>query len=290
MKKKLELSIHGKKVKITPTTIIVHLIAVLIGVIWILPVIGIVMVAIRPMSEVLHGWWNFEEFHLTFDNFTEALTSPTTMLSVGLLNSFIVASLATLLPIFVAAMAAYSFARFSFKMKTYLFILIVVLMAFPQQMVAIPIFQIMIHLGLIDTYLGLILLHTAWGLPWIILFLRNFFLTLPVEVEEAARVDGASDFQIFTRIVLPMSLPALLSVATLQFTWVWNDFFFALLILYSSDKLVAIQRLVWMKGKYHTPWGMLSAGAISVMAVPIIIYAVLQKYYVKGMVGWVGKG
>jgi len=143
---------------------------------------------------------------------------------------------------------------------------------------------------LINTYLGLILVHTAWGLPWIILFLRNFFLTLPIEVEEAARVDGASDFQIFLRIVLPMSLPALLSVTALQFTWVWNDFFLALLIIYSPDKLVATQRLVWMKGKYHTPWDTLCAGAILVMIVPVIIYAVFQKYYVKGMVGWVIKG
>ena len=272
------------------STIVTHIIAWLIAVIWILPVVGIFMVAIRPIREVLHGWWNFKELHLTIDNFKTALYHPTTPLGRGLINSFIIASFATIIPIFVAALAAYGFARFSFPIKTYLFLFIVVIMAMPQQMVAIPLFQIMINLGLVNRYFGLILVHTAWGLSWIILFLRNFFLTLPIEVEEAARVDGASDFQIFLRIVLPMSLPALLSVTALQFTWVWNDFFFALLILYDPDKLVATQRLVWMKGKYHTPWDTLCAGAILTMMVPVLIYAILQKYYVKGMVGWVIKG
>ncbi|MEX2702318.1 MAG: carbohydrate ABC transporter permease [Candidatus Baldrarchaeota archaeon] len=276
------------KVKIS--TIVAHVVALLIGVVWILPVVSIFMVAIRPIREILHGWWNFKEFHPTLKNFVEALNHPTTPLGRGLLNSFIIASLAMITPVFIAALAAYAFARFSFPIKTYLFLTIIIMMAMPQQMVAIPLFQIMIKLGLINTYLGLILVHTAWGLPWIILFLRNFFLTLPIEVEEAARVDGASDFQIFLRIVLPMSLPALLSVTALQFTWVWNDFFLALLIIYSPDKLVATQRIVWMKGKYHTPWDTLCAGAVLVMIVPVLVYAILQKYYVKGMVGWVIKG
>jgi len=165
--------------KIKVSRVAAHIIAALIGIIWFLPILGIIMVAIRPIREVLDGWWNFDVFHLTLDNFKNALTSPTALLGSGLKNSVIVA-----------------------------------LMAMPQQMVAIPIFQILVNLKLIDSYIGLILVHTAWGLPWIILFLRNFFLTLPTEVEEAARVDGASDFTIFRKIVLPMTLPAILSVVS----------------------------------------------------------------------------
>jgi len=276
--------------KIKVSTIVANIIAWIIAIIWILPVVGIFMVAIRPIREVLHGWWDFSEFHSTYENFIGVLNHPTLPLSTGLANSLIIATFATIIPIFIAALAAYGFARFSFPIKTYLFVVIVVIMAMPQQMVAIPLFQIMVKLNLVNTYLGLILVHTAWGLPWIILFLRNFFLTLPIEIEEAAKVDGASDFQIFAKIVLPMSMPALLSVAALQFTWVWNDFFFALLFIYSSDKLVATQCLAWMKGKHHVPWDLLSAGAILVMAIPVIVYTLLQKYYVRGMVGWVIKG
>lgn len=263
-----------------------HLIAALIGFIWILPILGIFMVAIRPIREVLDGWWNFREFHLTLDNFKNALTSPTAQLGSGLKNSILIASFATVIPIFIAALAAYSFARFTFRIRTYLFLVIVALMAMPQQMVAIPIFQILANLRLLDSYIGLILVHTAWGLPWIILFLRNFFLTLPAEVEEAARVDGASDFTIFRKIVLPMTLPAILSVTALQFTWVWNDFFLALLILLTPEKYVAVQRLVWMKGQFHVPWDMMTAGALLVMIFPVVVYVLLQKYYVQGMVGF----
>ncbi|MFQ5821424.1 MAG: carbohydrate ABC transporter permease [Candidatus Heimdallarchaeota archaeon] len=267
--------------------IIAHIIAVLIAIIWILPLIGIFMVAIRPINEILNGWWNFAEFNPTLGNFRTAFSE----LSSGFTISLMIASFATIVPIFIAALAAYSFARFSFAIRTYLFLLIVALMAIPQVMVAIPIFQIMKNLKLINTYQGLILVHTAWGLPWIILFLRNFFLTLPTEIEEAGRVDGASDFTIFRKIVLPMSLPALLSVTALQFTWVWNDFFLALLILLSPTKFVVVRRLVWLKGQFQTPWDLLSAGAILVMIVPVVVYALLQKYYVQGMVGWgVGKG
>ena len=116
-------------------------------------------------------------------------------------------------------------------------------------------------------------------------------MTLPVEVEEAGRIDRATDFQIFRRIVLPMSKPALLSVTALQFTWVWNDFFLALLLLFTPEKFVVVQRLVWMKGQFHTPWDLMSAGALLVMIIPVLVFVLLQKYYVQGMVGWgVGKG
>jgi len=277
-----------RKVKIT--TILAYIVGLTLGIIWILPIIGIIMVSIRPIDEVLNGWWRFDEFHLTLDNYIKALNHPTNPLSVGLLNSFLVAIPATILPIIIGAMAAYGFARYSFKMKTYLFIFIVILMAVPQQMVAIPLYLILVRLGLINHLIGLIIVHIAWGLSWIILFFRNYFSQLPIEIEEAARVDGASDIQIFFQIVLPVSIPALLSVTALQFTWVWNDFFFALLIIYSPNRYVATQMLAFMKGRYLTPWGLLSAGAIMVMMVPVVIYLLLQQYYVKGMVGWVIKG
>lgn len=277
--------------KIQINKIIAQILAILIAVIWILPLIGIAMVAIRPIREVLDGWWNFSDFNPTTENFQVAISSPTTNLGRGLLNSMLVASFATIIPILIAALAAYSFARFNFRFKTYLFILIVALMAIPQVMVAIPLFRIMNTIGLLDTYSGLILAHSAWGLPWIILFLRNFFLTLPNEVEEAGRIDGATDLQIFRKIVLPMTLPALLSVTALQFTWVWSDFFLALLLLFTPEKFVVVQRLVWMKGQFQTPWDLMTAGALIVMVIPVLVYVLLQKYYVQGMVGWgVGKG
>ncbi len=276
--------------KIRKTTIIIHIIAWSVALIWVLPFIGILMTAIRPFAEISHGWWNFADFNPSLQNFVEAWNYRDAPIAVGILNSFLVAIPSTVIPMLVASLAGYGFARFSFPIRNYLFLTILLLMAIPQQMVAVPIFQIMNSLRLVDNYIGLILLHAAWGLPWIILFMRNYFSTLPIEVEEAAKVDGASDFEIFYKIVLPMALPALASVAVLQFMWVWNDYFFALILIYSSDKLLATQRIPYMSGEFYVPWDLLSAASILVMIVPVLIFALLQKYYIKGMIGWTIKG
>ena len=282
--------VYGEKMKIRKSTIIVHIIAWSVALIWVLPFLGVFMAATRPWGEISHGWWNFAEFNPTFENFVAAWTDERASIAVGILNSFLVAIPSTVIPLLVASLAGYGFARFSFPIRNYLFLTIVLIMAIPQQMIAVPIFQIMSSLGLVSNYIGLILVHSAWGLAWIILFMRNYFLTLPVEIEEAARVDGASDFKIFYKIVLPMALPALASVAVLQFMWVWNDFFLAQILIYDPEMLLATQRVSRMRGQYIVSWDLLSAASILVMIVPVLIFALLQKYYIKGMVGWTVKG
>jgi multiple sugar transport system permease protein len=275
-------------------TIIVHAIAWAVALIWIIPFLGVFMASIRPYAEVQFGWWNFQSFHPTLENFYDAWVGKTagssTALNTGLLHSLIVTVPATFIPVLVAALAAYSFARFSFRTKDLLFLTIVLLQTIPQQMVILPVFNVMNNLGLLNTYIGLILLHTAFGLPWQILFLRNFFSTLPVEVEEAARVDGASYFKIFYKIVLPMSLPALASILSLQFVWVWNDFFFALTMIQNPDMRLATQVIPVIKGRYEPNWSILSAASIIAMIVPIAIYVALQRYYVRGITAGAVKG
>jgi multiple sugar transport system permease protein len=276
--------------RIGKSTVIIHLIAWSAALIWVLPFLSVFMTAIRPFSEVIRGWWHFEEFNPSLQNFYAAWNHETAPLGEGMFNSFLVAIPATVMPLLVASLAGYGFARFRFPIRDYLFLTIVLLMAIPQQSIAVPIFQIMNSFGLVDTHAGLVLVHSAWGLAWIILFMRNFFSTLPAEIEEAARVDGASDFKIFYKIVLPMTLPALASVTVLQFMWVWNDFFLALILIYSPEKLLATQRIPLMRGVYFIDWGVLSAASILLMSVPIVIFALLQKYYIRGMIGWTVKG
>ena len=250
------------------------------------------MTSIRPVGEILHGWWVVDPFNPTARNFVTAWTDPETPMWRGIRNSFIVAIPSTAIPIFIASFAAYGFARFRFPIRDYLFLTIVLFMAVPQQMVAVPIFLRMIELGLWDNWLGVILLHSSWAIPWILLSMRNFFQTLPAEVEEAARVDGASDLRIFLKIVLPMALPALAAVAVLQFMWVWNDFFFATVLLFSPDKMVATQLVPLLSeaGPYQRDQAVLAAASMSVMIVPVAIFALLQRYYIRGMIGWTIKG
>lgn len=276
--------------RIRKSTIVIHLIAWSVALLWVLPFMGVLMAAIRPLSQITGGWWNLEDVSFTLRHFVEAWNHPDTAISRGIVNSFLVAIPSTIIPMLVASLAGYGFARFSFPIRDYLFLAIVLIMSIPQQMIAVPIFRIMTTFGLVNNYIGLILVHSAWGLAWIILFMRNYFLTLPVEVEEAARVDGASDLKIFWKIVLPMTLPALASVAVLQFMWVWNDFFLAQILIYNPDMLLATQRVSKMRGAFLVPWDLLSAASILVMIVPILIFALLQRYYVRGMIGWTVKG
>jgi multiple sugar transport system permease protein len=288
----LEKSSILQTLKAKKFTIGVHLIAWTVSLIWVIPFLGVFMASIRPFSEVQFGWWNFENFHPTLKNFLDAWIGETSRapLSSAMINSLIVTIPATFIPIFVAALAAYSFARFSFRTKDLLFFTIVLLQTIPQQMVILPIFTLMKNIGLLNTYIGLILVHTAFGLPWQILFLRNFFSVLPVEVEEAARIDGASYFKIFYRIVLPMSLPALASIVALQFIWVWNDFFFALTLIHDPAMRLATQVIPVTIGRYEKNWSLLSAASIIVMIIPIAIYAALQRYYVRGITAGAVKG
>jgi len=271
-------------------TILTHIIAWAVSLVWIIPFFGVFMASIRPLPEILNGWWNFEVFNPTLRGFLGAWNHPTAPLSRALLNSLIVTIPSTVIPIFVAALGAYSFARFRFPTRDLLFLTIVLLQTIPQQMVIIPIFNIMINIGLWNNYIGLILVHSAFALPWQIFFLRNFFSVLPVEVEEAAMIDGASYFKIFYKIVLPLTLPALASLTALQFVWVWNDFFFATVLISSPELKLATQAIPVIKGRLFIDWPVLCAASIIVMIIPIAIYVALQRYYVRGIISGAVKG
>ena len=286
-----KIKLPTKKPKITSSTVIVHVVAWLIATIWLIPFLRVLVASLRPFSEVQFGWWHLQPFTLSFNNYIDAWTGQTTSpLSTAMLNSLIVTIPATFLPIIVSALAAYSFARFRSRTKDVLFLVLVLLQTIPQQMVIVPIFTLFRNLNLINNYVGLILLHTAFGLPWQILFLRNFFSTLPIEIEEAALVDGASHFKIFRRIVLPLTLPALASLVSLQFVFVWNDFFFALVTILSPSAKLAPQIIPLLLGRYELNFSLLAAGSVLVMILPVAIYVALQRYYVRGLTAGAVKG
>lgn len=272
------------------STVAIYAVAWLIGVVWILPFVGVFMASIRPFPEIVDGWWHFGELTLTLENFANAWNHSTAPLGRGLLNSISIVVPTTVLTIIIASLAGYAFARFKFRFKNPLFFIIIIIMAMPPQAVAIPLTFQMMRLGLIDTRIGLILIHTAWGLPWSMLFLRNFFLSVPEDLEEAAKVDGATDFTVFRKIVFPIARPAILSVATLQFIWVWNEFFFALLTLHEPTKWVATQAIPLIKGRYYIDWSLVSAASMITMLVPLIIFIFLQKYYIRGVIAGAVRG
>ncbi len=275
-----------KRKKITFQRVAVHIVAYLAGMIWIVPFMGILMASIRPQRELIHGWWNLSEINISFNNFINAWNHPTAPIGQGIKNSLLVTIPATILPLIIATLFAYGLLRLRFPGRKILMVIVVLLLSIPQQMVAVPLFRTLNDFGIINTLIGLIITHTAWGLIWITIFMRNYLMTLPQEYEEAASLDGASRLQTFFKIILPLSLPGLASVAALQFTWVWNDFFMALITVYEPNLLVATQRIPLLKGQYSVDWGVLSAASILVTAIPLLIFVLLQKYYIKGLIGW----
>lgn len=262
-----------------------YVVAIGVALLWIVPFVGLGMASVRPLSEIVHGWWHVGTVTVTLSNFRDALTFSTAPMWEAMLNTAIVTVPAVLLSTLLGAMTAYPFSRFDFPMRKTLFFLFVLVMAAPPELVAMGNYNTLRTIGLFDTYLGLILVHVGWGLGWCVLFFRNFLLGIPEQLEEAARIDGASRFQIFRSIILPMMAPALISVAVIQFTWIWNSFFFPMVFIRSPGHYLAPQVLPLLKGRLQIDWARVAAGSIMTMGVPVLLFMFLQRYYKQGMVG-----
>ncbi len=212
-------------------------------------------------------------------------------MATAFINSIIVSIPATVIPITMAAFAAYAFAWMRFPFRIPLFILVVGLLVVPLQMALIPVLQIFSALGLSGQFLGIWLAHTGFGLPLAVFLLYNFISQLPEDLFETASIDGATHFQMFTRIVLPLSVPALAAFAIFQFMWVWNDLLVALVFLGPQQDVapatVALNQLVGNRGEQ---WHILTAGAFVTMVVPLVVFLALQRYFVRGILSGSVKG
>lgn len=207
------------------------------------------------------------------------------------LNTFSVTIPATVIPILVAAFAAYALAWMEFPGRALLIALIVGLLVVPLQLALIPLLKLHNDVGIGKDYLGIWLAHTGFGLPLAIYLLRNYIAGLPREIIESARVDGATDFQIFRRIVLPLSFPALASFAIFQFLWVWNDLLVATVFLGNNEEqLVMTGRLRELLGSRGGDWEILAASAFVSIVVPLVVFFAMQKYLVRGLLAGSVKG
>ena len=205
------------------------------------------------------------------------------------LNSLAVAIPATIIPILIAAFAAYGFAWLNFPGRKTIFVIVVALLVVPLQIALVPILQDYTRLNLNGTYLGIWLAHAGFGLPLAIYLLFNYMATLPRDILESAFIDGASNFTIFTKLILPLSVPALASFAIFQFLWVWNDYLVALVFLGDQNRVVtmALAAIVGEKGQ---DWHLLTAGAFVSMILPLAVFFALQRFFVRGLMAGSVKG
>jgi alpha-glucoside transport system permease protein len=222
----------------------------------------------------------------TLGNYSNVIASPMAGQSIGeaFLNTMTVAIPSTIIPILVAAFAAYALAWMDFPGRPLLVAFVVALLVVPLQLALIPLLQLHNAIGIGKGYLGVWLAHTSFGMPMAIYLLRNYMAGLPRDIIENARVDGATDFQIFIKIILPLSFPALASFAIFQFLWTWNDLLVALVFLGTgNDQQVLTGNLVNLMGSRGGDWEILSASAFVSIAVPLAVFFAMQKYLVRGL-------
>lgn len=255
----------------------------LVAGLWLIPSVGLFVTSLRPRPDIASsGWWTvLGSPRFTLENYGEVLGAQGMV--QGFSNSLWIAIPSTLLPVLVGALAAYAFTWLRFPGRDWIFLLVVALMVVPIQMTFVPVLRLLNSVGLTRSYAGIWLAHTTFGLPLTVFLLRGFFVLLPGELIEAARLDGASDLGIFARIVLPLSVPALASVTILQFLAVWNDLLMALVFIQSPTALPLTVRLSQMLSTYGTEWHLLSAGAFVLMVVPLLVFFSLQRYFVQGL-------
>ncbi len=284
-----------RRLELSIARVPLHVVLVGMALAWFIPTLGLLISSFRTQDAVLSsGWWTvlrnpFLAGQFTLENYKAVLEAQG--MARAFVNSIIITVPATVLPILVAALAAYAFAWMDFPLRRTLFILVVGLLVVPLQMTLIPILRLYNKTRLAGTFPGIWLAHTGYGLPLAVYLLRNFFSEIPRDLFESAFLDGASRWTAFRVIVLPLSVPALASLAIFQFIWVWNDLLVALVYLGGTEKVAPLTvRLSSLVNSLGQNWHLLTAAAFISMALPLVIFFSLQRYFVRGILAGSVKG
>ncbi|MGI9256884.1 MAG: carbohydrate ABC transporter permease [Salinispira sp.] len=286
---------------------------IILIVIWMVPVLGLFVSSYRyPQQISSYGWWEvFGDFSertnedgssrwrnpppvgLTLDNYQKVLSSGTGSgggMGRAFINSLLVTIPSTIIPITIAAFAAFAIAWLSWIGRRMALFIIVGLLVVPLQMSLIPILRIYTTLGLNGSFLGIWLAHTGFGLPLATYILYGYISGIPGSIIESAKLDGATPWQTFTILILPLSIPAIASFAIFQFLWVWNDLLVALVFLTRGNITLVTTRLQELVGSRGQDWQTLTAGAFVSMILPFVVFFSLQRYFIRGMMAGSVKG
>ena len=260
----------------------VQVVLVVVGLAWLIPTIGLFLTSLLSAEDAAgNGWWRIiaEPSLATFDNYNEIFSNRD--ITSSLVTTAVIAVGGTVLPIGVAAAAAYAFAWLDFPGRDWIFVLVIGLLVVPIQMALIPMFSLYNDLGIFDTELSLILFHTAFGLPFAIFLLRNFFIGIPKELLEAARLDGASEWRIFSRVVLPLGLPAIAALAVFQFIWTWNDLIVALTLARETQPITVA--IFSQLRQFGANIDLIAPASFISLVIPLALFFAFQRFFVQGL-------
>ncbi len=254
---------------------------ILFTLIWIAPVYSTIITSVRTLDDIrINGFWSIPA-EITFSNFSTAWTAGN--VNRYALNSFIITLPALVGMLFLSSLSAFALAKFQFRGNRFIFFLYVGGMLLPFQVLMLPVFRLTNAIGLYDTYTGLILFHIAFQLGFCTFVLRNFMRGVPDEILEAARVDGCNEFRIYWQMMLPLTKPAFAALATLEFTWIFNDYLWAIVLLRRDSLKPVTAGLATLMGQYVTDWPLLVAGSLIATLPTLLVFLFLQRYFIAGL-------
>jgi multiple sugar transport system permease protein len=267
--------------------ILLYIFLVVFTLLYMMPLFSAVVASLRTQDDIsMNGFWSIPE-QFTFENYPDAWTNG--RVNRYLLNSFIITIPALTATIFLSSLSAFALARYRFIGNRLIYYMYVAGTMLPFQILLLPVFILTNKLGLYNTYWSVILIHTAFQLGFCTFVLRNFMCTLPGEIMDAARCDGANDFGIYWRIAMPLSLPAIAAVATLEFTWIFNDYIWALILIQDDALKPVTAGLAGLQGQFSTNWPLVVAAALLAAVPTLIIFFALQRYFIGGLTLGSGK-
>lgn len=257
--------------------------------VWLLPLIAVLMTSARSLEDISMGnYWGVPTRWAIVENYTQVFTA--TPMARYFLNSLLVTVPVVLGSVAFSTMAGFALAKFRFRGNVLLFAMFIAGNFIPFQILMIPVRNLTIEMGMYDSLAALILFHIAFQTGFCTLFMRNFIKALPHELIEAARVEGASEFQIFFRIVLPLVRPAMAALAVLIFTFVWNDYFWALTLVQSDEVRPITVGLTALRGQWVASWQLISAGSVVAALPPVIMFFAMQRHFIAGLTLGATKG
>lgn len=261
-----------------------HVVLVGLALFWMTPTIGLLVTSFRGREfNASSGWWSVltNPAQLTLDNYRNILDDD--RIVGALINTVLITVPTTLLVVLIAALAGYAFAWIEFRGREVLFLFVVALLIVPLQMALIPVARLYGQVGIFNTIYAVIIFHVAFGLPFAIFLLRNFFIGIPHELLEAARIDGASEWRIFARLILPLGMPAIASLAIFQFLWTWNDLLVGLVFAPGADSAPITVAIRDQLRQFGANLDVIAPGAFLSMIVPLAVFFAFQRYFVQGL-------
>jgi multiple sugar transport system permease protein len=275
-------AVTGKKKRsLSWQRLLLYTFLIIFTLVYMSPLFSALITSVRTMDDIsLNGFWSIPQ-EITYQNYIDAWTQGN--VSRYLLNSFIITIPALIGTIFLSSLSAFALARYRFRLNRPVFFMYVAGTMLPFQILLLPVFLLMNRLNLYDTYQGLILIHVAFQLGFCTFVLRNFMRTLPGEIFDAARIDGASEFGIYWRIALPLSIPGIAAIAVLEFTWIFNDYLWALILIQDDALKPVTAGLSSLQGQFVTNWPLLVSGALLAAIPTLVVFFFLQRYFIGGL-------